>query len=147
MQKYLLFSSWVFLVFWWCLLNKESIFENWKVSTSVLFMCPFIHSTHTHHHHCYIAYQVQLVMLKKSGAPEYTALTLSPPISHLVSALGQYNFPYDWLVQIVLCGLGSSVFGLCSFCFAVEHWMIHQWCDTCPSSRLAWNNLRRLCVT
>lgn len=51
---------------------------------------------------------------------------------------GSITFPYDWLVQIVLCGLGSSVFGLCSSCFAVEHSMIHQWCDTCPSSRLAY---------
>ena len=136
MQKYLFFPAGYFLFFGDVFSTKKAYLKTERSQP-----------VYTHTHHCYIAYQVQLVMLKQSGAPEYTALTLSPPISQLVSALGQYNFPYDWLVQIVLCGLGSSLFCLCSFCFAVEHWMIHQWCDTCPSSRLAWNNLRRLCVT
>ena len=120
MQKYLFFPAGYFLFFGDVFSTKKAYLKT--ESSQPQFLCVHLYTVHTHtHHHCYIAYQVLLVMLKQSGAPEYTALTLSPPISNLVSALGQYNFPYDWLVQIALCGLGSSVFGLCSFCFAVEH--------------------------
>ena len=67
MQKYIFLQLGIscFLV-----MSSQQRKHIWKLKGLRLSSYVSIYTQYTHTHHCYIAYWVQLVMLKQSGAPE-----------------------------------------------------------------------------